>query len=419
MDVLLRLDMVEARRDAAIHVTVYRATQNARDWVRGQQEDAVAHDVLGGNRYVDNLISMVSEMIDSPKVDALTVGDRVTVEHEGTGTVTEIDAYGVTVKIDADGVEVIAAHEQVALIPKTSADSARVTADDAPLADWERELLAMGANSPMVDFPATSELDHMYADEDQDALDAAQAATGIHAACGRKLADHCAYCDTCECGCPVADTIASTDGGIHAECGKPLADHCTNCDECPRVAGPCWCLSTVDAEDDGRPEQVCPCGMMSGDRYHKRYCPAQEVRGIFDGPLMVTDEPVTIVTGSTAPGFEIDFGSEVTQREVTRREAWSIVKRLEYAGVHVPDRLGMVDEVMSGVASYPRTPDEWRHVERCGPAGHCSCPLTVADVATLMTPEEAVSPLHARERGWARRNKVSRSRRRRYARKGH
>lgn len=41
MDVLVRLDMAEEKRDTAIHVTVYRATQNARDWVRGQQDDAV------------------------------------------------------------------------------------------------------------------------------------------------------------------------------------------------------------------------------------------------------------------------------------------------------------------------------------------------------------------------------------------
>jgi hypothetical protein len=38
-------------------------------------------------------------------------------------------------------------------------------------------------------------------------------------------------------------------------------------------------------------EQICVCGMMPGHTYHKRHCPAQEARGIYDVPI----EPKTSV----------------------------------------------------------------------------------------------------------------------------
>jgi hypothetical protein len=94
-----------------------------------------------------------------------------------------------------------------------------------------------------------------------------QERTGIHAACGVRIADHCAYCDTCprgseQCGCLAEDRVLP----IHVDCGKPMADHCANCDECPRTGGPCWCVATA-----------------------------------------ADDEPVIIVPASRGPRYEIDF----------------------------------------------------------------------------------------------------------------
>jgi hypothetical protein len=101
-----------------------------------------------------------------------------------------------------------------------------------------------------------------------------QESTGIHAACGIRVADHCAFCDTCPrgaegCGCPAEDRVLP----VHGDCGKPMADHCAACDECPRTDGPCWCVATV-ADDE--PVITVPAGQ--GPRY-----------AIDFGPLTVAD----------------------------------------------------------------------------------------------------------------------------------
>lgn len=32
----------------------------------------------------------------------------------------------------------------------------------------------------------------------------------IHEECGKSIAEHCAFCDTCTCECPTGDTISAT-----------------------------------------------------------------------------------------------------------------------------------------------------------------------------------------------------------------
>ena len=43
----------------------------------------------------------------------MNIGDRVYVDYEGLGTITEITIDHIAVKIDSDGVEVLCAHGQV------------------------------------------------------------------------------------------------------------------------------------------------------------------------------------------------------------------------------------------------------------------------------------------------------------------
>lgn len=43
--------------------------------------------------------------------------------------------------------------------------------------------------------------------------------TEIHEECGKALIEHCAFCDTCTCGCPAEDTIGAT-----AERSEPVAE---------------------------------------------------------------------------------------------------------------------------------------------------------------------------------------------------
>ena len=49
----------------------------------------------------------------------------------------------------------------------------------------------------------------MVRDAAQDELDRIQAETGVHAECGRPVADHCTYCDICDCKCPADDKIGA------------------------------------------------------------------------------------------------------------------------------------------------------------------------------------------------------------------
>ena len=93
MDVLVRLDMVEVKRDTAIHVTMYRATQNARDWVRGQQDDVVSEtgklsDTIEVGTRVTIDPDYAPEYADDPTTLSGTVvhlgdrdGDPISVEH--------------------------------------------------------------------------------------------------------------------------------------------------------------------------------------------------------------------------------------------------------------------------------------------------------------------------------------------------
>jgi hypothetical protein len=67
--------------------------------------------------------------------------------------------------------------------------------------------------------------------------------------------------------------------GVHADCGLLVIDHCGYCDVCPTPSEGCECHTDPDPElvtvtIESAPVQVCPCGMMPGARFHKRHCPA-------------------------------------------------------------------------------------------------------------------------------------------------
>jgi hypothetical protein len=290
MDVLIRLDLVETKRDTAIHVTVYRATQNARDWLRAQQDDALpktsvpdamvtAEDdevegLVSGDVYEWPTATPVTEEQDSPYAAAVAkymirhcgyaVADAMATVRRYADMVDRGDRFGSN--IDYIAWEVSGADYQASKEAHEAPIDALVpTADD---------VAAMAAPAAWFEGLAAPE---------------------VHEACGIKVADHCAYCDTCprgaeKCGCPVEDGVLP----VHGDCGKPMADHCAACDECPRTPGPCWCVATV-ADDE--PVVIVPAGQ--GPRYAINFGPATVADVVTFSP--VADILATLATVPDAP----------------------------------------------------------------------------------------------------------------------
>lgn len=102
--------------------------------------------------------------------------------------------------------------------------------------------------------------------------------------------------------------------GVHAECGLKITDHCDRCDECPRTPGPCWCLATDD--DESKITGACPHPLLNADG-RCGSCGVYEPRAVTRADVLtwpaqeVIGEPVVIVEGSTAPGFTIPFGPKI------------------------------------------------------------------------------------------------------------
>lgn len=146
------------------------------------------------------------ESIDGSRQMMLVDGHRTVplVAHEGITRQARRGEPLAVPRVDVTGT-VLASLAGLTVVDVTAVDA--VTADDAPLADWETELLAMSADRPLVDLPPVTELDRMYAGEDDDmpACDGCGVRDGHGDACPLDLCGECGSDNLTPhvTGCPV------------------------------------------------------------------------------------------------------------------------------------------------------------------------------------------------------------------------
>jgi hypothetical protein len=418
MDVLLRMGLVEAKRDTDIHVTLYRVapeTGTDETW-RDREAAQDAYHAAAWGRPVAVACEVFPPRDAAMEAEGLVSGDVPEVT-----TDCEVVSVGADTVITGDVLWIGNFHYEVTAVKPMVTGATMITIDTGYsqcLSSESNVWISVRPRGTGVPTPmgkavtAQAGRDHECATETIDAVDRVTATLGESGRCGGCGADGAVHDAGClvegapmpvgddlgpvvirearrgagyaiprgvacgECGIMPHDLHCSTGieqeqerTGVHAACGALLADHCPNgSDHCPGEA--CDCAPIPTAND---------VAAMTGD------------------PVAWFDGLVTVVPERRAPGYVIDFSDPPRIPRVDLVDGRAVLSTPVYRVTGHGDRdHHLVGSDPVTVTLRPVSGGmEWTYdradVYRVGGG-----PLVTGDdVATLLTPEEAVAAVVA------------------------